>query len=111
MRVLAEPPRSATPARKIVASDVIGERLLLQCGSQVGVDVEEDHVGHLRRRRCFHLDHILRTAYRYLSLVAGDFGDLVVDVKVGRLNWREFERVSLNEALPDLVAVEDMVHK
>ena len=36
---------------------------------------------------------------------------MVIDVKVGKLGWREFLGLSLDEALPDLVAVEGVVHE
>jgi hypothetical protein len=39
-------------------------------------------------------------------------GDLVIDViKAGKLGGREFQRLSLDEALSNLVAVEGMIHK
>jgi len=36
---------------------------------------------------------------------------LVIDVKVVRFGGRELRRLSLDEALSDLVAVEGMIHK
>ncbi len=51
-----------------------------------------------------HRDRIFRTSRGCLSLAEG-YGDLVIDVKLGRLGGREFRRLPLDEALPDLVAV------
>ena len=46
-----------------------------------------------------------------MSYLIEGSGDLVIDVKVGKLGGREFRRLPFDEALPDLVAVEGVLHE